>query len=77
LGVSVGRGLASRAPGRFKGVRRNAKKSPPGALEIYDLAADPAETRDIAFEHPEVAARMEAILASRTPSPIQEWNFGP
>ena len=63
--------------GRFKGVRRNAKKSPPGALEIYDLAADPAETRDIAFEHPEVAARMEAILASRTPSPIQEWNFGP
>jgi arylsulfatase A-like enzyme len=29
-------------------------------LELFDLASDPAESRDVAAEHPEVVARLEA-----------------
>jgi arylsulfatase A len=31
--------------------------------ELYDLAADPGETSDVAPDHPEVVARLEAIAA--------------
>jgi hypothetical protein len=42
------------------------------ALELYDLKADPGETRDLAAAHPEVVARIEAMLArARTDSP--DW----
>jgi arylsulfatase A-like enzyme len=34
--------------------------------QLYDLLEDPAETRDVAAEHPEEAARLEALL--------QAWN---
>jgi arylsulfatase len=30
-------------------------------LSLYDLAADPGETRDVAAAHPEVVARLEAV----------------
>jgi arylsulfatase A len=61
--------------GSFKGVRRAAKEDPDGPIELYDLAVDPAETRDVATAHADVAARMREIMTSRTPSPIAEWNF--
>jgi hypothetical protein len=42
-----------------------------GPLELYDLAADPAERRDIAARHPDVAAQMiERMNRSRTPSAL-------
>jgi len=63
--------------GDFKGVRRSAKKAPDGPIELYDLAADPGESVDIADKHPGVVARMREIMAARTPSPIPEWNFAP
>jgi hypothetical protein len=61
--------------GRFKGVRQRAKARPDGPIELYDLARDPTETTNIAGEHPDVVARMAAIMAGRTPSPIAEWNY--
>ncbi|MFM1904175.1 MAG: Arylsulfatase precursor [Planctomycetota bacterium] len=39
-------------------------------LELYDLEADPAETRDVSSEHPDVVQRIEAVMtAEHTPSP--------
>ncbi len=57
--------------GDWKGVRQGlagAEKTPP--LELYDLAGDPSETRDVAASHPDVVARLEAVLArEHAPSP--------
>ncbi|MBI4603746.1 MAG: sulfatase-like hydrolase/transferase [Planctomycetes bacterium] len=55
--------------GRLKAVRKDIAKGG-GKLELYDLEADPGETRDLAAERPEEAKRLEALLrAARTPSP--------
>jgi arylsulfatase A len=35
-----------------------------GGFELYDLEADPYETRDVVAEHPEVAARLAARLVA-------------
>jgi len=61
--------------GDWKGVRRNARKDPDGPIELYDLACDIGETRDLAKEHPGIAGRIREIMASRTPSEFPEWNF--
>lgn len=62
--------------GSWKGVRRNAKKNANGPIELYDLAADPRETTNVAASHPDVVEQIARIMASRTPSPVKEWNFG-
>ena len=52
----------------WKGVRNR----PSGKIELYDLATDPAETRDLAEDRPEITAVMESYLGmARTESP--EW----
>ncbi|MBI4622715.1 MAG: arylsulfatase [Verrucomicrobia bacterium] len=53
--------------GRWKGIRHEAAAV---TFELYDLAADIGETRDVAAGNPDVVRRMEAFLASAyTPSP--------
>jgi arylsulfatase A-like enzyme len=61
--------------GDWKAVRRNLKKNIPSAIEIYDLAQDPGETRDVAGQHPELVKRALEAFATRTESPIPEWNY--
>lgn len=52
--------------GDWKGYRLGTK----APLELYDLKADPAETKDVAATHPDVVRRIEAIMtAEHTPSP--------
>ncbi len=63
--------------GDWKAVRRNTKKNVPGAIELYDLARDPGETKDLARQHPELVRRAREIFLARTESPIAEWNFPP
>lgn len=43
--------------------RRKSKEPPVVTTELYNLADDFAETTDVAQEHPEVLARLEAIMA--------------
>lgn len=51
--------------GNWKGVRR-----PGGPVEVYDLAADVGETRDLAASEPEIARKVEQLMkSSRTESP--------
>ncbi len=49
--------------GDWKGVRQGLEK--PGAmrLELYDLKGDVGEARDVAAAHPDVVAKMEALLS--------------
>jgi arylsulfatase A-like enzyme len=56
--------------GDWKGLRRKLKQGDL-SLELYDLAADPGETADVAAEHPGVVRALEALLAgARTPSEV-------
>jgi arylsulfatase A-like enzyme len=49
--------------GDWKAVRQGLGSEGLPRTELYDLAADAGETRDVAGEHPEVVARLEAVLA--------------
>jgi arylsulfatase A-like enzyme len=54
--------------GDWKGVRLE----PGAAFELYDLATDPGETRNVASGHPEIVAKIEAYLkTARTES--EHW----
>jgi arylsulfatase A-like enzyme len=54
--------------GKWKAIRTNlnprpaAKDKEPGAIELYDLTSDPTESHNVAAEHPEIVARLAAIL---------------
>lgn len=51
--------------GRWKliAIPHQPNDPPSDELELYDLAADPDETRNVASEHPEVVARLHAAIA--------------
>jgi arylsulfatase A-like enzyme len=48
--------------GDWKAVRQGLGKPGAPGLELYDLARDVAESRDVAARHPEVVARLQAVL---------------
>lgn len=54
--------------GNYKAVRQNLNPKPkdkdkkPGEIELYDLAADPGEKKDIAAEHPDIVKKCAAIM---------------
>jgi arylsulfatase A-like enzyme len=53
--------------GRWKGVRHGVGQP----IELYDLLADPSETRDLAPSRPDVVARIERSLReARIDSPL-------
>jgi choline-sulfatase len=63
------------AHGRWKAVRKAVGKARPdqaSPTELYDLSADPGETTNVAAGHPDVVARMEAIL-TREHVPHPDW----
>lgn len=49
--------------GRWKAVRQQLGRGP-APTELYDLVADPAESRDVSAAHPTVVARLEAAMRS-------------
>ena len=63
--------------GSWKALKRNLRKNPDAPLELYDLAADPSESRNLASEHPTIAKRLEAKLESTRQEPeIERFRFG-
>lgn len=63
------RGQLAVMEGKWKAVRQKIRTKKPAEWELYDLDQDPAETTDLASEHPLVLKRLEqAFLADRTPS---------
>ncbi len=63
--------------GDWKALRRNTQKNIPGSIEVYDLAGDPGETRDVAASHPDFVERARRAFATRSESPIPEWSITP
>lgn len=62
--------------GKWKGVRLGIHADRPGPIELYDLATDIGETRDVASAHPEVVRQISlSMREAHTPSPIPGWNF--
>ena len=61
--------------GDWKGIRRNIRRDPAAPIELYDLAADIAEERDLAGEHPEIVDRIRRLMASREPALLDRWDF--
>lgn len=50
--------------GDWKGIRRNMqrKNNPNMQIELYNLATDRSETKDVAAEHPDIVAKMEKLM---------------
>ena len=62
--------------GNWKGVRYNVSVEPKAPLELYDLAVDPKEEKNIASQYPEVVAELDGLIKNaRTVSPIKKFNF--
>lgn len=56
--------------GQWKAVRQKLHPGPraplaPGSVELYDLEKDPAESRDVAADHPEIVARLTALMQAQ------------
>ena len=57
--------------GDWKAIRTNlnppakAKNKEPGRIELYDLATDPKETTDVASRHPDVVAKLQAMMEAQ------------
>lgn len=50
--------------GDWKAVRLNVAADPAAPIELYHLASDPGETRDVAAQHPEIVAQAVATMQS-------------
>ena len=62
--------------GKWKGVRYNAAKNPDSVLELYDLSADPQESKNVAAQHPEIVQKLDMLIReARTPSHSPKFNF--
>ena len=59
--------------GEWKAIR----SKPGAALELYNLKSAPAEAKDVAAEHPEITAKLDAMLraAHADPRPHNTGNF--
>ena len=48
--------------GDWKGVRPTGPMGSENSTELYDLASDPAELRDVAGSHPDVVAQLVQLM---------------
>ena len=63
--------------GKWKGIKQNVRKNPDAPAELYDLENDISESRNVAAEHPAVAARIERIMLEARTRPVnKKFEFG-
>jgi len=63
--------------GKWKGVKQNVRTNPDPPAELYDLENDISESRNVAADHPGIAARIEQImLEARTRPANKKFAFG-
>ena len=48
----------------WKGIKLDVRTGNPKPMELYNLAVDPSETTDLAFEHPEIVARIDSLMGA-------------
>lgn len=56
--------------GKWKVVQHQVNTIPPGAFELYDLDADPGETRNLALSYPDRMEKMKELLGSARTSSL-------
>jgi arylsulfatase A-like enzyme len=67
----AGQGAQAVRTGDWKAVRLKVKQDPEAPVQLFNLKADPAESRDVAARHPEVVEKVRKIMREgRTESPI-------
>jgi arylsulfatase A len=60
--------------GNWKGVRQNLQKDPEAPIELYEMASDPGETKDVAAANPNIVAEIRHFMSgARRPS--REFPF--
>jgi arylsulfatase A-like enzyme len=70
------KGRVALRQGKWKAVRYDVSIDPNSPVELYDLSKDPAEKRNVAQQHMEVASRLSLLIKNaRTPSPNPDYNF--
>lgn len=57
--------------GRWKGIREHNVMAP---IRLFDLAADPAEQTDLAARHPDIVARLAALMRTAH-VPNEQWQI--
>lgn len=62
--------------GNWKAVRLDSLTDPDRPLELYDLATDLGETKDVAAEHPEIVAALAAAM-NQSHEPSGEYRITP
>lgn len=60
--VAIRAGQWKLIPGGEGGKRADAKRGPKGGAALYDLAADPTESENVAGQHPELVVRLTRKL---------------
>ena len=58
--------------GKWKAVRLNVIKDKNAAIQLFDLSADPKETKDLSADHPQVVKEMANLMKN---SRIENVNF--
>ncbi len=62
--------------GKWKAVKTGLKQNRHKPWELYDLSADPSESKDIASQHPDLLRQLDEIVKKEhRPAHIKEWEF--
>ncbi len=59
----------------WKALRLQARGNPEAPIQLYNLANDIGESKDVSQVYPQIVKKIDTIMKSRTPSEIPRWNF--